>query len=98
MRFIYGKPHFLFPHRWYVDTSTANTSFIDKCFVRGATEEAAIHFQIIRGASQESIERHTQRLLCLLRDKEPTPYIDSHGGGCFKFSEILREVEADDFP
>lgn len=98
MRFIYGKPHFLFPHRWYVDTSTASASFIDECFVRGATEESATFFRHIRGESQENMERHRQRLLYMLRDKEPTPYIDAHGGGCFKFREILREVESDNFP
>ncbi len=98
MRFVYGKPHPLVEHSWYLVTASANTAFVTECMERGLKQKAAecIHGDTESSAFHLSIlsKAHATRMI----DGPRTKYMNAVGGGCNELTDILHEVESNHFP
>lgn len=98
MRFVYGKPHPLVEHAWYLVTESAGQSFTLECAERGIkkkllecvhgdTESSAVHMAILS-------KLHADRMF----EGPSTKYMNAVGGGCNSLTDIIHEVESYDFP
>lgn len=98
MRFVYGKPHPLVEHAWYLVTATANATFTIECMDRGIKKKMTeyVHGDNEISAFNLSIlsKIQAQRIL----DGPQIKYMNAVGGGCNELTDILHEVEADNFP